>query len=568
MTDVDHNETRAQPSFRRSSPSPEAIMAVPQGSDQPSLRRASPSPSISPTPAIGACPELQRCVSTGSTASTFSDRSSSVPRESFGSSTSRQSSASYSFRQSSGSYTARQSSGGLERPKRRGYVRPQGTNFAASAQSRESVLSLGSIAHLQYYFARTGLLDGKGGRLAKKKDATGTLDLSSLDTNLLSPTMSDKDSSYSSMRSSPEVMALSIGEDAILESPIEEEDDYYSGEDDDPSQMLPPTVSTYNYQPKPIPRPPTLEELKSDLTQTLTAASKVLAEAKESQVATPPSPRRRSESDTGSAPESPNQGWYELQGMHILDIMTLAIRAAKRYYTAHDQPTRLSAIKTERQIRTELLSVMDVLKRMATRNFAHGMRTEERETMENWVEGVWTMLRREEEMEQREKEQRRSWTWLDDTLWPSPSPPSELCIEREFAFLKSMNPDAATLPAYSPLSTTSVSNTQPESFEPSQFLRSLQNGVRLVKLHNALVQKSKRNFGAIPTFHTDTAKPYRCAENLRFWIKAAELRWEVVLKVDVMGVVNGTTFQAWEGFENAIWKWSAKVREELSAELK
>lgn len=427
---------------------------------------------------------------------------------------------------------------------------------------------MGSIAHLQYYFARTGLLDGKGGRLAKKKDATGTLDLSSLDTNLLSPTMFDRDSSYSSMRSSPEVTALNIGDDAIVESPIEEEDDYYSGEDDDASQMLPPTVSTYNYRSKTIPRPPTLDELKTDLTQALTAAAKVLAEAKKSQIVTPPSPRRRSESDTGNSPESPNQGWYELQGMHILDIITLAIRAAKRYYTAHDQPTRLSAIKTERQIRTELLSVMDVLKRMATRNFAHGMRTEERETMENWVEGVWTMLRREEDMEQREKEQRRSWTWLDDSLWPSSSTASEPCIEREFAFLKSMDLEADTIPAYTPLDANSVSATQIETFEPSQFLRSVQNGVRLVKLHNTLVQKSKRNFGAIPTFHTDTAKPYRCAENLRFWVKAAELRWEVLLKFDVMGVVNGTTFQAWDDFEKAIWKWSVRVREELSAELK
>jgi hypothetical protein len=427
-------------------------------------------------------------------------------------------------------------------------------------------MSLGSIAHLQYYFARTGLLDGKGGRLAKKKYANGTLDLSSLDTGLLSPTMSDKDLSYSSMRSSPEVMALGVGEDVIVESPIEEEDDYYSGEDEDHSQMLPPTVSTYNYRPKHIPRPPTLEELKSDLTQALRSATKVLEEAKESRVVTPPSPRRRSESDTDSIPESPNQGWYELQGMHILDIITLAIRAAKRYYTAHDQPTRLSAIKTERQIRTELLSVMDVLKRMATRNFVHGMRNEERETMETWVQGVWDMLRCEEEMEQREKEERRSWTWLNDNLWPSST--SEPCIEREYAFLKSMDPEAATLPQCTPLNANSSSTIQTGPFKPSEFLLSLQNGVRLVKLHNVLVQKSKRPFGAIPTFHTDTAKPYRCAENLRFWIKAAELRWEVVLKVDVMGVVNGTNYQAWEGFEIAIWKWATKVREELSAELK
>jgi hypothetical protein len=56
-------------------------------------------------------------------------------------------------------------------------MRPQGTNFADSARNRDSVMSLGSIAHMQYYFARTGLLDGKGGQLAKgdmkKKNNTG-----------------------------------------------------------------------------------------------------------------------------------------------------------------------------------------------------------------------------------------------------------------------------------------------------------------------------------------------------------------------------------------------------------
>src|ERR1700761_3526760 len=50
----------------------------------------------------------------------------------------------------------------------RGYMRPQATIFSESAKNRESVMSLGSIAHLQYYFARTGLLDGKGAQLARK----------------------------------------------------------------------------------------------------------------------------------------------------------------------------------------------------------------------------------------------------------------------------------------------------------------------------------------------------------------------------------------------------------------
>jgi hypothetical protein len=42
-------------------------------------------------------------------------------------------------------------------------MRPQGTEFSTSARSRESVMALGSIAHLQYFFAKTGLLDGRGG---------------------------------------------------------------------------------------------------------------------------------------------------------------------------------------------------------------------------------------------------------------------------------------------------------------------------------------------------------------------------------------------------------------------
>ena len=517
--------------------------------DQPSFRRESPSPSTSPTPAIGACPELSRCVSTASTGSAFSGVLSAMGRESLGSSV-----GSSASRSSSASYTPRQSMGGLEKKQRRGYVRPQGTNFAASAQSRESVLSLGSIAHLQYYFARTGLLDGKGGRLAKKKDGNrGTLDLSALDTSFLSPRVvgSDVDSSYASMGSSPELLATG---GMLVESPTQEEDDYFSGDDVDP-HMLPPTVSTYNHREKPIPRPPTLEELKNDLQKCLADATKVLDDAKRQQLSSPTSPTPTQTSDEPPSPNN-NQGWWELQGMHILDIITLAIRAARNYYTAHDQPARLSAIKSERKIRAELLSVMDVLKRMATRNFTGGMKTEERETMESWVEGVYDMLKQEEAMEEGERKQRASWTWLDDS-WQGRD------VEREYAFMKSMDPDSATLPEFK-----SVDEVAADEELPTEFLKDLRTGLRLVKLHNAVVRKSKRPFGAIDKWHTDFGKPYRCAENLRYWIKAAELRWEVVLKVDVMGVVNGTDREAWKGFEAAIWKWCGKVRQEITGELK
>jgi hypothetical protein len=418
---------------------------------------------------------------------------------------------------------------------------------------------LGSIAHLQYYFARTGLLDGKGGRLLKKKDNRGTLDLSALDTSFLTPRVvgSDVDSSYASMGSSPELHAQGMG-GMLVESPTQDDDEYFSGEDEDHPHMLPPTVSTYNHREKPIPHPPSLEELKDDLQKALADAAKVLSDAKkQNPTSTPASPARTRTAD--GEPLSPtaddNQGWYELQGMHILDIMTLAIRAAKMYYTAHDQPARLSAIKSERKIRAELLTVMDVLKRMATRNFASGMRTEERETMEQWVEGVYEMLKQEGAMEETERKQRASWTWLDDS-WQGRG------VEREYAFMKSMDPEFDTLPEFK-----SVDEGSDEEL-PTEFLKDMKTGMRLVKLHNAIVRKSKRPFGAIDKWHTDFGKPYRCAENLRYWIKAAELRWEVVLKVDVMGVVNGTDRAAWKGFEDAIWKWCGRVREEITAELK
>ena len=181
-------------------------------------------------------------------------------------------------------------------------------------------MSLGSIAHLQYYFARTGLLDGKGGRLARKKDkdARTTLDLSALDTSFLSPKVasSDIDSSYASMGSSPELHAQGFG-GMIVESPTQEEFEYYSGEeeDEDHPHMLPPTVSTYNHREKPIPKPPSLEELKDELQKALTAAVKVLEEAKEKLSSQPPSPSRTHISDAeplSPASSDDNQGWHEL----------------------------------------------------------------------------------------------------------------------------------------------------------------------------------------------------------------------------------------------------------------
>lgn len=442
--------------------------------------------------------------------------------------------------------SSRQSTISLDRPlKRRGYSRPQGTNFAASARHRESVLSLGSISHLQYYFARTGLLDGKGGQLARKRHPKATLDLSSLEnSSLLSPRLvaSDRDSSYASMASSPDLGALTFGEDALVESPILDHDEFDSDEYEEADRdVLPPTTSTYMHREKPIPKPPTIEELKAGLTKTLDAATKVLTVVITSAGSSPPV--------TVASPKS-GPSWYEIQGVQVLDVMTLAIQAAKIYYTAHEHPDRLDSIKSEKEIRTELLSVMEVLKQSATRNFAGGYREDELKVMTSWIDSIHTMLQKEEQIEAAERTERAGWLWLKGD-WTGRE------IERELAFLSSMSDETDAFPPW-----TSIESA---TELPTPFLASWQNGLKLVRLHNASVKKSRRRFGAIGSFHTDTQKPYRCAENLRFWIKAAELRWEVMLKVDVKGVVYNQP-EAWKDFEAAIWQWCRKVREELTVE--
>ena len=474
-------------------------------------RDSSPSPSISPTPALSACPPLDR---------SFSAASSTVSSFSKQSVTSRSSSASTALRQ-------------------RGYVRPQGVSFAPSAGNRDSVLSLGSIAHLQYYFARTGLLDGKGAQLAKEKDQKinpGVVEEPFSITLDDCPSPSDHDGN--------DAIESSVGEEDMTRDWVE-------------PMMLPPTVSTYSHRVQFIAPPPNSEMLRHDLKLTLLDAKQTLQEIEDHNVEA--LDRRKDQDDhphaeggkphTRAADSVESQGWYEIQGLHILDVVTLAIRAAKMYYTTHEHPQRLYSIKSERQIREELLGVMDVLKRMASRNFAGGMRTEELKVIQCWVKGIETFITDEKVLETQEAKERGRWKWLEGS-WDHRE------REREWLFMSSFL-QKNTLPEW-----TAINNAKPLM---TPFLEALRNGLTLIRLHNAVLKKSKRQFGEIKSFHTDTAKPYRCAENLRYWIKESEIRWEIKLKVDVTGVVHGKN-DAWPNFDAAIMQWCKAAREELTKE--
>ena len=485
---------------------------------------SSPSLSVSPSLALDAIPSLDRAVSTP-TCSTFSTTSSR----------SRQS---------------RLSDGGATVVKRRGYMRPQGTNFADSAKNRDSVMSLGSIAHMQYYFARTGLLDGKGAQLAKgdmkkkKSKSAGESGKENVEPSFLLgddfglSSLSIGDGSYSC------AVSESGYDRSVMESPTEMYETLEPWSSPAPP-MLPPTVSTYKLKPSYTEPLPDLPVLRRELKEALQDACKVLEEAQNHTPSPPATP-----SPSG---EDGHAGYYEVQGLQLLDIMTLAIRAAKNYYTAHSDHAKLYAIKSEKDLRADLYQVLDVLKRMASRNFRGGMRVLELASFLAWIESIDSLLKQELQIEQREAAERESWVWRDGD-WSGKE------REREWLFLKSFDPSSSEpLPEWPEAVAVDNSNVQ----IPSDFLVALQDGQRLIRLHNALVARSKRKFGEIKSWHTDVAKPYRRAENLRYWAKAAELRFDVRLALPVQDVVHG---KAWQAFDEAVLKWSRKVREELFEE--
>lgn len=489
---------------------------------QDSPRSGSPSPDVSPTAALPAYAPMERSVSMGSSVS--SDKS------------------------------------GTTAGRRRGFARPQGTAFADSARNRDSVMSLGTIAHLQHYFARTGLLDGKGAQVASQEELNqlklGRSESAEFAANqankfrvpsepsLSEPSLSNgssvnaSDSSYqddNSFISSPEQSILA---DGSWEEPY--------------PLTLPPTVSTYKQKTVYVPPPPNLAVLRRELREALDDAKKMLNELEQEEN------EKTVERDAMSTPErikaatSSTQGWHEIQGLQVLDLVTLAIRAAKNYYTSHEKPQRLYAIKAERQIRSELYGVLEILKKLAARNFAGGVRKIEREQMMLWALGIGDLVTKEEEAETQEHDQRQKWVWMDNNDC------SASTRERDWLFLKSFDPDPTSLPRWE--------ISAADGSIPSAFLSALQSGLRLVQLHNGVVKSSRRKFEEIKVFHMDTAKPYRCADNLRYWIKAAELRWDVLLDVDVQGVVHGHSTAAWIGFEAALSKWCKAVREQVVQE--
>lgn len=347
-----------------------------------------------------------------------------------------------------------------------------------------------------------------------------------------------------------------FGED-MVDSPIGEIEDGFDWSEEGEPMMLPPTVSTYSVPTHHILPPPDLMDLRKDLQNSLEKVQQAIEDAKveSSDALRPTIPDKFLEpdgdpSDNPPIPAKPQ--WRDIQGMHILDVVTLAIRAARIYYTSHDDPERLASIKSERKIREELLGILDVLKRWATRNFSGGLKDEEQSAILGWISGVKVMLDEERKLEEAEANERANWGWTGGD-WTSKE------REREEAFLQCLENTNRPFPTWITAETGPL---------PTDFLDRLRDGRDLIRLHNRAIKKSKRQFGEIKNFHEDVTKPYRRADNLRYWIKGAEIRWEIKLDMDVMGVVYGNDDDAWRKFDAALLTWCTGVREELIRDWK
>lgn len=317
------------------------------------------------------------------------------------------------------------------------------------------------------------------------------------------------------------------------ESPIDEEVElmWEAMQEDGEDIMLPPTVSTYSHRQEDITPLPDQKSLKRELVEALENSLQAIEACEK----------------TAYSDETASQGFHELQGMHVLDTTTLAIKAARDYYTKHPFPDRLNAIRPVPQLRKELYSVLEVLKKAAARNFEGGFREDERLPVLVWVSDVGMMIDQEAKLEEKERKERKGWDWIDDSKWAGNDSGRDMSF-LHFLYKKARPEFAADSIAVGP-----------------EFFKSLADGRDLNRMHNAAVKESKRQFQLVDSWHEDIAKPYRRADNLRYWVKAAELRWEIKLTFDIMGVANQKDDEAvWSSFESAMRSWAQHVRAELS----
>jgi len=104
--------------------------------------------------------------------------------------------------------------------------------------------------------------------------------------------------------------------------------------------------------------------------------------------------------------------------------------------------------------------------------------------------------------------------------WSNPDHFGSDKLARYHAFLEAHRPSKSKrLPDYTPL-------PDPKS-DKAGFFASLADGKLLCTIYNTIVRRSKRPFGFIDKIHEDTLRTYRATENLKFFAAAVKFRFDI-----------------------------------------
>lgn len=203
----------------------------------------------------------------------------------------------------------------------------------------------------------------------------------------------------------------------------------------------------------------------------------------------------------------------EAGGLEIVENTTATIRLAQRY-RAH---VRHEDWEDEKKLRRDVVDVLFILRRITERE-DNEVTEEDKSVIRIWCNDVKTRIDRDDEVRREMWERATAWmegNW-ENNEWGI-AIPDLTNLERYHLFLVQFDPSEPRLPPHS----------------TEEFLESLRSGTKLCLIHNTLTQFSLRPFGLITRFHTDTSVRYRVTDNLRYFAKAAQIRWEIQIEWDV-----------------------------------
>ena len=298
---------------------------------------------------------------------------------------------------------------------------------------------------------------------------------------------------------------------------------------------------------------PTKSTKKSDSTYSSLSPS---PEVMDFEIPLPPERDSTSPTPTAPKPESMKETRGELlsalidcehslmqgRGLEIVENTTATIRLAQRY-RAH---VRHEDLDDEKKLRRDAVDVLYILRRITERE-DNELTEEEKSVIRIWCNDVKTLIDRDDEIRREMWERAAAWmegNW-ENNEWGI-AIPGLANLERYHLFLVQFDPSEPRLP---PPST-------------GEFFESLRSGTKLCLIHNTLTHFSLRPFGLITRFHTDTSVRYRVTDNLRYFAKAAQIRWEIQIEWDVEEIWRASP-NGNEMLKRELGKWCTAVIDEM-----